>query len=92
MNMGTGTKKLRCLGLKSQNDLLALVAVDDQTFDQYYDMLCENLKNNTLFSVELDFDTFRTICDSGMEPRFLSVLKSFETYKVIKIGEDLQKV
>jgi len=48
-------------------------------------MLLNCLKENqTLFSVELNFDRFREMCDSGLEPRFLNEILSAEKYKTLK--------
>jgi len=81
----TGTKNHNYLGLHDNYSILALVAVDEMTFDRYYDMLLNCLKENqTLFSVELNFDRFREMCDSGLEPRFLNEILSAEKYKTLK--------
>jgi hypothetical protein len=87
-----GTKKYSYLGLHDNYTLLALVAVDERTFDQYYDMLLGCLgEEQTLFSVELDFPRFKEICDSGLEPRFLNEIFSSKNYTTLKKLERKRK-
>lgn len=85
----TGIKENNCnhsyLGLHDNYTILALVAVDENNFDHFYDMLLNCLKENqTLYSVELNFDRFKQMCDSGLEPRFLNEMLSSKTYKTLK--------
>ena len=85
METGTKNNEHTYLGLHDNHTILALVAIEEMTFDHYYDMLSKCLKENqTLYSVSLDFKHFKQIADSGLEPRYLADILANKSYKTLK--------